>query len=802
MGRTAWGATSLLLGLVSLAAGRPQDWLAVACFAALIFWLEGFRVELGAGAGYLPARAAYLGAALCPPVGPAFASLMCLSECALRHQHGFFANLEDRIGVLAALLLALLVAKMGLTPTQTMLVGGVSVPLLCAFLTVAGPARQRERLSSEDRLRWQRARLHTRRLEFGVVLAAPALAFLGTHWAPLILLLGPALASTRWAGQSLVIEAQRDHAGEAFQALNQAQAQQKHTVDRLHRAEREKRLLEGFAAHLSGRPSLSQSAVALVQTVLELLEADDVALFLAGANQTLEPFHYKVQPEHQTLLQGSLLTGLREPLVDAAWQSQQVQRRAGSLGTPLFQRNQSSLAIPLDRWGVLYVGRINALPFSPSELEWLHWLGQKACLSLQVSLREQQARQLQQGQRQAIAGLQRQLEISTWLMESARKLSSALLVQQVVVQFAEILGATLQHQQRFLYLEISDQGQFLALPEEAASAARCAFVQELASTNQPLLIEDLSGTRQAHDFPEMKSLLGVPLLSASEKIRGAVLLASTQAFSREQSEVLFLLASQATMALSRAILHEQVLESRRQLEASQAQLIQSSKLTAIGQLAAGIAHELNTPLASVGLSLTAARENFPSRPERALKMFERGQEGLNRALGIIDKLLVYSRRPAQEFVPVDVTALVQDTLELIAYPLNSASVRIEQQIEPALRVLGRPQELQQVLVNLILNALQAVAEQEARRKIILIRGWLENGEVKLEIHDRGQGISATDLERIFEPFFTTKPVGKGTGLGLSISHQIVDLHRGKLEVSASDAQGSTFRITLPADKQK
>ncbi|MBX3170704.1 MAG: GHKL domain-containing protein [Candidatus Eremiobacteraeota bacterium] len=775
----AWGVTGLLLGLLSLGAGPPHDWWSVACFAVVILWLEGFAVDLGGTARLLPVRAVYLAAALQPAVGPAFAALMCLSECAWRHRRQFLAFLSDRLGILTALFLAFLLQKSGLPQAYAMF----CVPLLGAWLTIEGPARQRRQLSAEDRVRWALARLHTRKLDYGLALAAPALAWLQP---PLLLLLAPLLASVRLAGQILVLEAQKDEAGQAYQALSRVQSQARNNADQLQRAQRDKKLLEGFAAHLSGAPSLSESAQALVHTVFELAAADDVALFLVSGENQLEPFYYSVQPEHQSLLQGSLLTGVREAMVDHAWESQQPQKRLGSHGAQLFQRNDVALALPLEQWGVLYVGRVHSRPFTPAELESLQWLTQKACLTLAVSLREQQTRQLQQGQRRAIAGLQRQLEISAWLMESARKLGGALLVAEVVQQFAEVLGSTIPHEQRFLLLSMAEECQFLSLPDEAASPASRAILQELAGVSQPLLLEELSA-RFAAAFPGMKSLVGVPLHG------GAVVLASSRPFTREQSEVLFLMASQASMALARAQAHEQVLEGRRQLEASQAQLIQSSKLTAIGQLAAGIAHELNTPLGAVGLSLSAARENFQSRPERALKMFERAREGLDRALSIIEKLLIYSRRPSQEFVPVDMGTLVQDTLAF----LKSSEVRVELHLMEGLRVLGKPQDLQQVLVNLLNNAQQAVADQGEERKVVAIRGWSEQGKVLLELRDRGQGIPPADLPRIFEPFFTTRPVGQGTGLGLSIAHQIVELHQGKLEVSSRLGEGTRCLLSLP-----
>ena len=789
MGRSVWGMLGLVLGLGSLAAGLPQDWWALGSFAAGIVWLEGFRLPLGGVAQLLPVRAFYLAAALNPKVGPAFAALMCLSECAWRHRGAFLRFLEDRLGILAACLLAFLLQRAAVPPAYAML----CVCLLGAWLTVEGPARQRANLSAEDRVRWALARLHTRKLDYALALAAPALTLLSQQWAPLPLLAAPLLAMVQLAGQILVIQAQQDQAGQAYQALNRMQQQQRSTADQLQRAERDKRLLEGFAAHLSGAPSLSQSAEALVNTVLELLAADDVALFLAVTENQLEPFYYRVQAEHQSALQGSLLTGIRETLVDQAWQSGQIQKRLGGGPTPLFQRNEAALALPLEQWGVLYVGRARAVAFTPPELESLQWLKDKARMSLSVSLREQHARQVQQGQRRAIAGLQRELEISAWLMESARKLSGTLRVPEVVEQFAQVLGSTLPHQQRFLYLKLGDQCQFLSLPDGLASPATRQFLEELAGSNQPLWLEDLTTSRFAAGFPGMTSLLGAPFLS--EALSGAVVVASPESkiFSRDLSEVLFLLCTQASMALTRASLHEEVLEGRRQLEASQAQLIQSSKLTAIGQLAAGIAHELNTPLGAVGLSLSAARESFESRPERALKMFDRAREGLDRALGIVEKLLIYSRRPSQQFVPVDLAVLVRDTLEF----LKSSEIQVETQLGSDLQVVGKPQDLQQVLVNLLNNAQQAVAELAEDRRRVRIRGWRQDNQVWVEVADRGPGIAPADLERIFEPFFTTRPVGHGTGLGLSVAHQIIELHRGRLQARSRLGEGSEVYFSLP-----
>ena len=262
-------------------------------------------------------------------------------------------------------------------------------------------------------------------------------------------------------------------------------------------------------------------------------------------------------------------------------------------------------------------------------------------------------------------------------------------------------------------------------------------------------------------------------------------------------DLFFLLCSQAAMALAHANLYGQVVEARRQLELSQASLVQSSKLTAIGQLAAGVAHELNSPLGAISLSVEEGINQIDERPELAKRLLVKAQEAVERSRQITGRLLAYSRKPAQHFQTVSLRDLVQDTLDFLAFQLRSAGVTPTFDSDGPGIVSGEPQPLQQVMTNLLLNAAQAMEETPEDNRRLEIRLFKDEGHIRLDVADSGCGISEENLPRIFDPFFTTKPVGRGTGLGLWASQQIVSSHHGMLDVKSQVGRGTTFIIRLP-----
>ena len=231
------------------------------------------------------------------------------------------------------------------------------------------------------------------------------------------------------------------------------------------------------------------------------------------------------------------------------------------------------------------------------------------------------------------------------------------------------------------------------------------------------------------------------------------------------------------------------------LKATQAQLIQSEKLSAVGQFVAGVAHELNNPLTSViGFSelLSQSETNEKIRPHLQLIA-----KSAHRCHKIVQSLLSFSRQHAPERRLIELGAVVDDVLEIMAYDLRTSNVEIVRDIPDGLpRILGDPHQLQQVFVNILGNARQAL-EPFRRDGQIVIRARLAGGLVHLEFKDNGPGIRPENVSRIFDPFFTTKPVGKGTGLGLSLSYGLIQEHGGKIRVQSEPGSGATFIIELP-----
>lgn len=242
-----------------------------------------------------------------------------------------------------------------------------------------------------------------------------------------------------------------------------------------------------------------------------------------------------------------------------------------------------------------------------------------------------------------------------------------------------------------------------------------------------------------------------------------------------------------------------------QLKATQAQLVQAEKLSAIGQLVAGVAHELNNPLTSIIGYAQLLEEEVRGAPAAALDTAElardlrRIAEESERAAGIVRNLLAFARRQSAARAPHDLGELFGRTLALREYALRTTGIAVEkaftEDLPPA---VVDSSQVQQALLNLILNAEQAMRGRETRRLRVGARFDEGAAAVELFVSDTGHGIDATNITRIFDPFFTTRDVGEGTGLGLSICYGIVRDHGGQIAVDSRPGEGSTFSVLLPA----
>jgi len=219
---------------------------------------------------------------------------------------------------------------------------------------------------------------------------------------------------------------------------------------------------------------------------------------------------------------------------------------------------------------------------------------------------------------------------------------------------------------------------------------------------------------------------------------------------------------------------------------SQQQLVQASKLAAVGQLAAGVAHELNTPLGAISLNLEALGKQVASTP---LKRVEIAATACRQCQEIVEKLLVFCRKEDGN-KPLSLNEVLAETLLLVRSHLSRGKITLTTDLGEVPPVLANRNDLQQVLTNLIMNAAQ-VARQ------ITVRTWVKHGAVLLSVKDNGPGMPPEVLARAFEPFFTTKPVGQGTGLGLSISREVMAKLGGEVHLESRLGEGTTALVRLP-----
>jgi len=348
------------------------------------------------------------------------------------------------------------------------------------------------------------------------------------------------------------------------------------------------------------------------------------------------------------------------------------------------------------------------------------------------------------------------------------------------------------------------RGVTLPLDPEASIVARSIFEK------RPYVIPDASLDPRVNPFLKEKfnlhSLVVIPLL-AKERALGAIAadhIEPGRKITPETLESVMTFAEQAGLAIHNASMYQELKAFSEQMEEkiqrvtadlrkTEAQLIRSEKLAALGQLAAGIAHEIRNPLTSINILIHSMTENLPPEHSRweDLKVIE---EEISRINEIVDQFLRFAKPSPPLLEKVEVSPLFEETLQLLRPQIERQKISVQKDLRSLPPVTADREQMKQVILNLLLNAIQAMPK--GGRLDLSGQVSADDQWVQLSILDSGIGIPPEDIEKLFDPFFSTKE--GGLGLGLSIAHRIVDQHHGKIEIESRPEQGTVFRLWLPA----
>jgi signal transduction histidine kinase len=234
------------------------------------------------------------------------------------------------------------------------------------------------------------------------------------------------------------------------------------------------------------------------------------------------------------------------------------------------------------------------------------------------------------------------------------------------------------------------------------------------------------------------------------------------------------------------------IETRKKIEQQTRRLVQAEKLASLGQLAAGIAHEINNPLANASLCVQTLKKRLvTSAAVDIIDRLDAVERNIDRASSIARELLQFSRQRESEFQPLDINGVIDGTLTLMRCKLEGFTVRKE--LTPVPEIMGDHGKLEQVLINLLSNSMEAMPGGGTISIATSVQGEI----ILLRVEDSGGGIAAADLSQVFDPFFTTKEIGHGTGLGLSICYGIVRQHGGQIDIASAPGKGTAVTVRLP-----
>jgi len=474
--------------------------------------------------------------------------------------------------------------------------------------------------------------------------------------------------------------------------------------------------------------------------------------------------------------------------------------------------SRSELAVPLQTServiGVLNVESTEVDAFGPSEIRLISTLAAQAVVAIENARLYEHAQQEIAERRRAEEEVKRRNRELAALNKTGQAITSVLDLDEVLSLAMAEARATLDAEGAsvLLYDAADDELVFAATagPEgKTLVGTRMPAVAGIAGwalkEAQPVLVRDAQSDPRFYDRIDhstgltTRSLLAVPLVCKGKAVGVIEAINRTdEAFDEHDLDLLSTLAGSAAIAIENARLYEAEREQRRLLEQSQAQLVQSEKLAATGRLAASLAHEINNPLQAIHNSLQLML-TFPLKPDEQREYLEMANEEVQRLINMVTRTLDFAREPQRKMEHTNINEVIEKVLALARKYLQHRHIALRRDLSPDLpAVRAAPDELGQVFLNMVLNAVDAMAEGGT---LSVSSRLAEDGRLATSIADTGHGIAPEHLDHVFEPFFSTKEAG--TGLGLSVSYNVIQRHGGEITFQSKVGEGTTFVVWLP-----